>query len=485
MIGQFIDGYQITQSLGRGRSAEVHVARQHPVERYVALKVFDATTSAEALKRLGALLATFDHTHVLPVYASGEANGCGYWVMRYMPAGSLETKLRAHRLTSDEIDRLMAQVAPALDYVEQHGLAHGNLKPSNILLDHSGNAFISDIGLTPQPSDYQAPELKGAKTPDSRSDVYSLAAIVVEVITGHAPIDQHFPANTSGSKISPALESVLTKALVFDPAQRYATPLEFAAAFTQAHTSKAAATAPIATGEAAIEVRRIRPRRAGGSWGWLVGGVIGLAIVAGLIAMLSSRTPTAAPIASPTSIVTLAPSRTTAATVAVINATPTQTQPPASPATTVPTQLPTATTASAVAITPTISATATRTLAPTPRRLRPTATPTLTIEAFTLLVPRTDTPELLSLSFRTYVRPDNISPVGTLSMSVPAVEPFVISHDLADVGAGEQVLRVGVRVDCTKVVGPLTSDRVVITLRTKAGAVLATQSFEYIKRWCE
>jgi hypothetical protein len=220
------------------------------------------------------------------------------------------------------------------------------------------------------------------------------------------------------------------------------------------------------------------------SWGWIAAGAIGLALIAGLIA-LAGRAPASAPLASPSPIDTLAPTATLRSTLLVIDVTPTQTPPPALTATRAPTSLPTATMAPALVTTPTIAATAARTLAPTPRVPRPTATPTITVETFALMIPRFEDRSVLSLSFGTYVRPDNISPVGMLSMSVPAVEPYVTSRDLADVGAGNQVLRVGVHIDCNKVVGPLISDQVVITLRTPAGAVLATQSFEYIKRWCE
>jgi hypothetical protein len=75
--------------------------------------------------------------------------------------------------------------------------------------------------------------------------------------------------------------------------------------------------------------------------------------------------------------------------------------------------------------------------------------------------------------------------VGTLSMSVPDVEPFVLDRALAQVGSGEQVLRVAVSINCSSVPGPITSQQVVLTIHDDRGRVLLTQPLDYVKRWCE
>src|SRR5512140_214047 len=97
MIGQLLDGYEVQQEVGRGSSATVYVARQRPVERYVALKVFDRleVRAGDRLRAMLAQLADLDHTNLLPVYSSGTTGDQIYAVMRYMPAGTLQARLRA------------------------------------------------------------------------------------------------------------------------------------------------------------------------------------------------------------------------------------------------------------------------------------------------------------------------------------------------------------------------------------------------------
>jgi serine/threonine protein kinase len=195
MLGQLLGDYELQQEAGRGPSATVYVARQHPVERYVAVKMFEPQ-SREVINRLREL-ADLDHTHVLPVYDSGRWQDRDYWVMRYMPAGSLKMRLGKQRLTLDEIDRILPQIASALDYVRQHGLVHGDLKLTDVLIDHAGQAFVTDFGAAValgRPAEtYQTPELRRGETPDARTDVYGLGAILYELLTLRPPLDPRAP----------------------------------------------------------------------------------------------------------------------------------------------------------------------------------------------------------------------------------------------------------------------------------------------------
>jgi hypothetical protein len=83
------------------------------------------------------------------------------------------------------------------------------------------------------------------------------------------------------------------------------------------------------------------------------------------------------------------------------------------------------------------------------------------------------------------VLPADSGVIGTLSMAVPAVEPLVIARNLAQVGSGEQVLSVGVTINCGSVTEPITSQQVVLTIQDEAGRTLLTQAVDYEKRWCQ
>jgi hypothetical protein len=109
----------------------------------------------------------------------------------------------------------------------------------------------------------------------------------------------------------------------------------------------------------------------------------------------------------------------------------------------------------------------------------------VSIAPLTLAFPRSEGRDGLSLTFRTSVLPADAGIIGTLSMAVPAVEPLVISRDLAQVGSGDQVLRVGVVINCGSILEPATSQQIVLTIRDEANRVLLEQPIDYEKRWCQ
>ncbi|MBI5567978.1 MAG: protein kinase [Chloroflexi bacterium] len=498
MIGQLLDGYEVLQEAGRGSSATVYVARQRPVERYVALKVFEPLDSraGDRLRAVLAQLADLDHTNLLPVYASGRAGDQVYAVMRYMPAGTLQARLRAQRFRLDDIERCMSQVAAALDYAQQHGLAHGRLTPANILFDHAGNAFVADCGLTNALdvplSDYAAPELRRRAAPDLAgavcADAYSLGAVLYELLTGKKPFEPDrddervnrrlaLPPrpNAINAKVTPALDAVVMKALALDPDQRYQTPLELATALTQARATRAEAAPP------AAGVRRITARHETRDRRGRVFGLIGLLIVIAAAIGLATRPPAAqSPAASPGPIETPGPN---APPLPTIVSTPTLE----------PTRRPTTASTLPVVI-PAASATApraTETLAVTlpppttiPRRITATPTLTVSIEPLALMMPRQSDRMTLILTFRTFIWPADSGPLGLLSLQVPGIDPAVSEPILAQVGSGEQTLRVGLSVDCRRVPEPITTNEVGLTLRAESGEELLSQTLNYLKRWC-
>ncbi len=501
MLGQILGDYELQQEIGRGPSATVYVARQHPVERFVAVKLFEPQPreAAARLKELYAQIESLDHTHILPVYNQGRWQDRYYWVMRYMPAGSLKTRLSKQRLTLEEIDRLLPQIASALEYAHSHGVIHGDLKLTDVLIDHTGQAFVTDFGIAAalgrSAAVLHAPELRRGAAPEARTDIYGLGAILYELLTLHPPLDPRGPEeertnrrlvppapSTVNNKLPAALDAVVLKALAVDPEQRYATSGDLVEAYTQARLDKKAA--PIAAGALATaavagsRVRRVSARGAepGSNNSWKIAGlisgiVIGLIVLFGAIILLS-RTPAAvapSPLDTPRPTVTTLPVSTST------------TQPTAAPS---PTSAATATLESTAiptsAVTPTSPALPTRAVT----RILPTATPSVSIAPLTLAFPRSEGRANLSLTFRTSVLPADAGVIGTLSMGVPDVEAYVINRDLAQVGSGDQVLRVGVAINCGLTAGPIVSQQIILTLRNSNGQVLLTQPVDYQKRWC-
>jgi serine/threonine protein kinase len=505
MLGQILGDYEIQQEIGRGPSATVYTARQHPVERYVAVKLFEPQSRevTARLKELYALIEQLDHTHLLPIYDQGRWQDRHYWVTRYMPAGSLKTRLSKQRLTLEEIDRVLPQIASALDHAHGHGVIHGDLKLTDVLIDHAGQAFVTDFGaalaLNRSAALLRAPEVWRGSVPDVRTDVYGLGAILYELLTLRQPIEPAAPneeranrrlvppaPSTLNSKLPHALDDVVLKALAVDPDQRYQTPSDLIDAYVQARTTRKGAPVMAAAASAATDSRvrrvsahRTEPQRTN-RWrliGLFIGGVLGVLFIIGLLGGLllppGASNPTAPlfdsspPTATHTPIVTL-------------TRTPEPSATPTKPAATA-TPRPTST------ATPAATLTATATVAPTraATRVLPTATPTISIAPLTLAIPRRETRDSLQLTFSTNVQPAEAGIIGTLSMEVPAVEPLVIDRVLAQVGSGDQVLRVGVSINCGSVVEPITSQQVVVALRDAAGQTLLTQTLDYTKRWCQ
>jgi hypothetical protein len=291
--------------------------------------------------------------------------------------------------------------------------------------------------------------------------------------------------STVNSKLPAVLDEVVLKALAVDPDLRYPTPGDLVDAYVQVRLGKKAASIAAAVPIGAVaaadsRVRRVSVRRAepekGSRWkiAGLIGGiVIGLIVIIAALALLS-RTPAAvspSPIATPIPATTLAPIATATNTLTPSN------MPTVPPATS--TREPTSTATRAA--TPTVTALPARVVT----RILPTRTPVVSIAPLTLAFPRSEAGDRLSLTFRTSVLPANAGIVGTLSMAVPEIEPLVINRDLAQVGSGEQVLRVGVAINCRSIVEPITSQQVVLTIRDKTGRLLLTQPVNYEKRWCQ
>src|SRR5947208_8294174 len=203
------DRYRIERELGGGGMATVYLAADLKHDRKVAIKVLKpelaAVLGADSFVVQIRTTAALQHPHILPLFDSGEADGFLYYVMPYIQGETIREKLnRETQFGIEESIRITREVADALDYAHRHGVIHRDIKPENILL-HDGRAMVMDFGIalalsaaaggrmtetglslgTPH---YMSPEQATAeKEISGRSDVYSLASVLYEMLAGQPP----------------------------------------------------------------------------------------------------------------------------------------------------------------------------------------------------------------------------------------------------------------------------------------------------------
>ncbi len=260
--------YEIEREIGQGGMANVYLARDVRHSREVALKVLRpelaAIIGAERFVKEIEVTANLQHPNILPLYDSGEAGGFLYYVMPYLEGESLKIKLNREKQLSVEVTIEIAKaVAAALEFAHQHDVIHRDIKPENILLQ-AGQALVADFGIALAVSQaggtrltetglslgtphYMSPEqATGDREIDARSDVYSLGAVVYEMLTGDPPhtgntmqaivakvlTDTPIPISRTRDMIPPNVEDAVQRALAKSPADRFASAANFAAALT-------------------------------------------------------------------------------------------------------------------------------------------------------------------------------------------------------------------------------------------------------------
>src|SRR5438105_13217910 len=266
------DRYTIERLLGYGGMATVHLAEERKHRRKVAIKVlkqeFSASVGKERFMREIGIAAQLSHPHIVPLIGSGESAGLLYYVSPFVPGGSLRDRLnREKRLPVDDALRIAQEVGAALDYAHRNGFVHRDVKPENILFadDH---ALLSDFGIahvharsaeeritlgglalgTPE---YMSPEQASGETDIGvPGDVYGLACVFYEMLAGDPPLKGLTARATMAKQVTerprplralrpdapPGFERVLEKALAKDPAQRYASVVEFCDALDYARS---------------------------------------------------------------------------------------------------------------------------------------------------------------------------------------------------------------------------------------------------------
>jgi len=258
--------YRVLREIGRGGMAAVYLADDDKHHRQVAIKVFHVDLAEmmgkDRFLREIELTASLAHPHILPLYDSGVAEGLSYYVMPFVEGRTLRDLLvEKGRLPLEDALRIIAGVADALAFAHRKGIVHRDIKPENVLLQ-AGHALVADFGIARALSlagdvgltmtgmvvgtpSYMSPEQTvGDANVDARSDIYSLACLLFEMLTGAPPFRGGSTADVarrrlteaaprlrvSTSQIPAAVDDAVAKALARAPGDRFATADEFAAA---------------------------------------------------------------------------------------------------------------------------------------------------------------------------------------------------------------------------------------------------------------
>ena len=258
MIPRNLSHYRVLEKIGSGGMGLVYRAHDETLDRDVALKVLPTGMLSDEharrrFRREALSLAKLNHPHIGGVYEFGSEGGVDFLVMELVSGVTLDARLAAGPMEDAEVLRYGAQLADGLEAAHQQGILHRDLKPSNLRINKEGRLKILDFGLAEwtQPegdSDptatntkvsgtvaYMSPEQLRGKNADVRSDIYAVGAVLYEMATGKHPyaessgpqliaqiLDRPPSRPTSRNrKISPALESIILKALDRDPDLRY------------------------------------------------------------------------------------------------------------------------------------------------------------------------------------------------------------------------------------------------------------------------
>ena len=317
--GALADRYRLERELGAGGMATVYLAEDLKHHRQVAVKVLRpelaATLGPDRFMQEIEIAARLQHPHILPVHDSGEAGGFLFYVMPYVEGESLRDRLTHHgELPVHDAVRLLVEIADALAYAHAHGVVHRDIKPENIMLS-GRHALVMDFGVAKAVSEasgrnrlttagvalgtpaYMAPEQASADPNiDQRVDIYALGIMGYELLSGNPPfiggtpqqvLAAHVtmtpePVTVRRPTVSPALASVIMKALEKRPADRWQTADELLAQLE-----------PLATPSGGMTPTQSRPAVAiRGTPRWVWGaGTVAVAGVAVVVTLLVSRQP--------------------------------------------------------------------------------------------------------------------------------------------------------------------------------------------------
>jgi len=268
LIGQTVGQYQIVELAGQGGMATVYKAYQPSLNRYVALKVLPEYLAhddefVKRFKQEATAAAALRHPNIIVIYDIGEANSVHYIATEFLDGQTLDVALKqTGALPLPRVVKIVNQLASALEAAHQQSLIHRDVKPSNVFVNARDHVTLMDFGIVKAVSstrltrtgllvgtpDYMSPEQAEGQALDGRSDLYSLAVVVYQMLTGQTPFTAPTPnailyahvnrpptpLSHLNQAIPPSVEAVVLRALAKKPADRFQSVAEFAAALEQA-----------------------------------------------------------------------------------------------------------------------------------------------------------------------------------------------------------------------------------------------------------
>ncbi len=313
-----IPGHRILRQLGSGGMANVYLALQESMEREVALKVMHPSLGStdpafsERFVREAKIVAKLSHPHINAVHDVGVAGRYHYFTMEYLTGGDLKSRIRQGMPPRAAL-MIVRQIAAALAFAHSKGYVHRDVKPENVLFRDSGTAVLTDFGIAKTNDNsmtatgavigtpyYMSPEQAMGRPTDKRSDLYSLGAMMFEMLTGAVPYDGDSAVSIGIKHVKdpvPQLparlhvyQPLLEKFLAKNPAHRFQSGEEAIAAIdavlsgastTSATTSPAGLerTVVIAPNTSAARTQVITPKPTKRRSGIVAGAVLALALI--------------------------------------------------------------------------------------------------------------------------------------------------------------------------------------------------------------
>jgi WD40 repeat protein/DNA-binding SARP family transcriptional activator len=291
--GMPLRGYRLLEQIGEGAFGVVYRAIQPKVHRDVAVKAIhpNQANDPDFIRRFEAeaqFIARLEHPHVVPLYDYWREPGGAYLVMRFLRGGNLAEALDGGAFEPERAARMLDQVGGALASAHRQGVVHQDVKPSNILLDEEGNAYLADFGIAKDVAAYErtepgavkgsllylAPEQIRGETITPRTDVYALGVVLYEVLVGEHPFadvadlavyerrlrEPLPPARHQRKDLPPGVDDVIATATAKDPRHRFRDAQSLADAFRNALSTgdvTVAAAAPLL--EARNPYKGLRP----------------------------------------------------------------------------------------------------------------------------------------------------------------------------------------------------------------------------------